>query len=323
MNIGNTLTKGIFTGKKFISCNKETILLVSGIAAGLGTVLLASKGTLAAKDIVKEHKEAVKDINEKAAASEEYKESEERRNDIVKNCVSTTARIAKVYAPSIVMGATSVCCLVAQHKILQNKVSNLEETVASLSAAYIAVDTAFKKYRKRVIDKYGEEVDRQLRFGETTETVDISETDEKGKTKKHKEKVKTVGDLDPSDYAKFFDATSPDFVFQDPQKYKPDWDANIRFLNCKQSFMNNKLEKEGYLFLNDVYEELGIPKTKAGQVVGWIFDPEDKTIDSRVSFGIFNPINHRTINGYEDECILLDFNVDGVIIDKVPGIAEK
>ena len=323
MNISNTLVKGIFTGKKFMISNKETILLISGITAGLGTVILASKGTLAAKDIIKEHKENVNDINKKTEALPDYKESEERRNDIVKNCVNTTAKIAKVYAPSIVMGATSVCCLVAQHKLLQNKVTNLEETVASLSAAYIAIDTAFKKYRKRVVDKYGEEIDRELRFGEKTEVIEVTETNEKGKTKTHKEKIKTIGDLDISDYAKFFDATSAEFIYQDPQRYKPDWDANIRFLNIKQSFANAKLEKQGYLFLNDVYDELGIPRTKAGQVVGWIFDPENSNIDSRVDFGIFEPRNHRTINGYEEDCILLDFNVDGVIVDKIPGLADK
>lgn len=323
MQLQNVICNAANLSAKVLRDNKEKILLGTGLAAGLGTVILASKGTLAAKDILAEHKQNVKDINEAAAASEEYKESKDYKSDVLGNCVATGSKLAKAYAPSVVMGATSVCCILAQHKMMSNKVVKLEETVASLSAAYIAVDTAFKKYRKRVVDKYGVEVDRELRFGEHTETIDITEVDEKGKTKKHKEKVKVVDDLDISDYAKFFDATSAEFIYQDPQHYKPDWDANIRFLNIRQTYCNTKLEKQGYLFLNDVYDELGIPRTKAGQVVGWIFDPEDPTIDSRVSFGIFEPRNHRTINGYEEECILLDFNVDGVIVDKIPGLSDK
>lgn len=303
--------------------NKENILLGAGLVAGLGTVILASKGTLAAKDIITEHKQNAIDIKEAAEESEEYRDSQSCKNDKIMNYVQTGTKLAKAYAPSVVMGATSVCCILAQHKMMNNKVVKLEETVASVSAAYIAVDSAFKKYRKRVIDKYGEAEDRYLRYGEETEKIDITEVDEKGKTKKKKVEKKVIGDLDPSDYAKFFDATSAEFIFQDPQHYKPDWDANIRFLNIQQSYANAKLEKEGYLFLNDVYDMLGIPKTKAGQVVGWIYDPEDKTIDSHVSFGIFEPRNHRTINGYEEECILLDFNVDGVIVDKIAGLAEK
>lgn len=303
--------------------NKENILLGAGLVAGLGTVILASKGTLAAKDIITEHKQNAIDIKEASEESEEYRDSQSYKNDKIMNYVQTGTKLVKAYAPSVVMGATSVCCILAQHKMMNNKVVKLEETVASVSAAYIAVDSAFKKYRKRVIDKYGEAEDRYLRYGEETEKIDITEVDEKGKTKKKKVEQKVVGDLDPSDYAKFFDSTSAEFIFQDPQHYKPDWDANIRFLNIQQSYANSKLEKEGYLFLNDVYDMLGIPKTKAGQVVGWIYDPEDKTIDSHVNFGIFEPRNHRTINGYEEECILLDFNVDGVIVDKIAGLAEK
>ena len=296
--------------------NKEKILLGTGLATGLGTVILASKGTLKAKDIIEDHKKRELDICTECT-------DEEFKQETVKNYVKTGTELVKVYAPSVVMGATSACCILAQHQMMNNKVVKLEETVASVTAAYIAVDTAFKKYRQRVIDKYGTEEDKYFRFGEKQDTIEVTEMNEKGKSKTKKEKITSVDDLDPSDYAKFFDATSAEFIFQDPEHYKADWDANIRFLNIQQSYANAKLERQGYLFLNDVYDMLGIKPTKAGQVVGWIFDPEDKTIDSKVNFGIFNPINHRTINGYEEECILLDFNVDGVIIDKIPGVADK
>ena len=307
---------------KLLFNNKEKILLGLGIAAGAGTVVTACAATLKVPEVIEEHNENKEKFKKAAEKNPDYKDSTDNKIDIIKNYTQTGVKVAKMYAPAVVLGATSVCCLVAQHKILQNKVANLEETVAGLSAAYIAVDTAFKNYRKRVIDKYGEEEDRYLRYGTKDEEIEVTEVNEKGKTKKYKEVVKTVEDIDISDYAKFFTYDNEQFNWQDAQHHTPDWDANIRFLNCQQAYANQKLELQGYLFLNDVYDMLGLPRTKAGQVVGWIFDPEDKTIDSRVSFGIFEPRNHRTINGYEEECILLDFNVDGPIIDRVPGMGD-
>lgn len=302
---------------KILDKNKEKILLGAGIAAGAGATVLACKATLKAKDILEEH-ETEKELIEYF----DNDDKDQHKQEVVKLYASTGVKIAKEYAPAAVLGATSVFCVIAQHRLMENKVVKLEGTIASLTAAYTAIDTAFKNYRKRVVDKYGEAVDREMRYGETTDTVTVTELDGKGKEKTKKVKVKSVDEPDPSDYAKFFDCTSEQFMFTDPEHRRPDWDANIRFLNCQQAFANQKLELQGYLFLNDVYEMLGIKPTKAGQVVGWIFDPDNTSIDSKVSFGIFEPRNHRTINGYEEECILLDFNVDGVIIDKVNDIAE-
>ena len=298
--------------------HKDKILLVGGLVAGAGTVVAASRATLKSQKVIDIHKRNVKNIKETCDLLPQWKDSDDHKRAVVATYANTGIQMAKMYAPAVVLGATSVACIIGEHCIMEKKVNNLEKTVASLSAAYIAIDNAFKAYRKRVVDKYGKEEDYKLRYGIKEEVVESK--DEKGKKKK--EKKEYLGDLPISDYAKFFDATSTEFKFQDPMKYKPDWDANITFLKLQESFANTRLEREGYLFLNDVYDMLGIPKTKAGQVVGWIYDPEDKSIDNRISFGIFEPRNHRTINGYEEECILLDFNVDGVIIDKVRNFGD-
>ncbi len=318
MGLQNTICRTAKLSLDILKRNKETVLLISGLAAGLGTVVTASKGTLAAKDIIEEHKQNVKDINEASETDPEYKDSDIHKKDVIKNCVCTSTKLVKAYAPSVVLGATSVCCILAQHKMMTTKVVKLEETVASLSAAYIAVDTAFKKYRKRVIDKYGEKEDAYFRYGLKEDTIEITEADEKGKTKKHKEKILTIDSLDKSDYAKFFDGSSEEFIFQDPMKYKPDWDANLRTLMIRQKTANDILIRDGYLFLNDVYDLLGMEKTKAGQVVGWIYDPENPNIDSCVDFKIISPIKDADIlDAYGEEGILVDFNVDGIIIDKL------
>lgn len=309
MELLNSLLDASNNAVKLLDDNKDKILLVSGLIAGAGTVVAASSASLKVKPVIDDYKVQVSNAKSK--------------KDIVKSSANTGVQLTKMYAPAAVLGATSVACIIGEHCVMQTKVNNLEKTVASLSAAYIAVDTAFKAYRKRVIAKYGEKEDRYFRFGETEETVNVTTVDEKGKEKKQKEVIKSVEKPELSDYAKFFDSTCSEFIFQDPQKYRPDWDRNISFLRLQEHIANVRLEREGYLFLNDVYDMLGIPKTQAGQVVGWIFDPENKNIDSNVSFGIFEPRNHRTINGYEEECILLDFNVDGVIVDKIKKFATK
>lgn len=304
---------------KILSNNKEKMLLIGGIGAGVGATVLACRATLKAQKVVDIHKHNSKVIKEACEYDPEYAESSEHTKDVVMNYANTGAQLAKMYAPSLVLGATSICCLVAEHAFMEKKVDNLEKTVASVTAAYVAVDTAFKKYRKRVVEKYGKEEDQKLLHGEHTETV--TETDlTTGKTKKVKKTF--VEDPDTSEYAKFFDCLSTQFMYLDPEQKRPDWDANIRFLTCQRAYAQQKLELQGYLFLNEVYEMLGLKPTKAGQVVGWVFDPENPDIDSFIDFGTFAIRNHRTINGFEDECILLDFNVDGVIIDKVCGMAD-
>ena len=116
---------------------------------------------------------------------------------------------------------------------------------------------------------------------------------------------------DYSDYARFFDVGNPN--------WEKDSEYNLMFLKRQQAYANDKLKANGYLFLNEVYDMLGIPKSKAGQVVGWIYDPENGSGDNYVDFGIYN-VNREAardfVNGYE-RTILLDFNVDGNIWEKM------
>lgn len=115
------------------------------------------------------------------------------------------------------------------------------------------------------------------------------------------------GDV-PSPYARFFDDSSP--------MWTRDSESNLRFLKHNQNYANDLLKSRGHLFLNDVYQLLGIPKTRAGQVVGWIYDPENGEGDNHVDFGIYHDDQHSRdfVNGYE-KSILLDFNVDGEILN--------
>ena len=112
---------------------------------------------------------------------------------------------------------------------------------------------------------------------------------------------------DISPYARWFD--------RDSNAYDPSGsEYNLYFLNCQQNYATEKLRHRGYLFLNEVYDMLGIPRTKAGQVVGWVYDERNPVGDNFVNFGIYEDYNAAFINGYADK-VLLDFNVDGNILD--------
>ena len=176
------------------------------------------------------------------------------------------------------------------------------------------MDKGFKDYRGRVIERFGERVDHELKHD--IKAVDITDTVTDEKTGEPKEVKKTIDvatweDLGYSQYARFFD--------EGCKSWEKNAEYNLMFLRSEQQYANDRLKANGYLFLNDVYDRLGIPRTKAGQVVGWIYDPENPTGDNYVDFGIYDVHRERNrafVNGYE-RCILLDFNVDGDILNKI------
>lgn len=111
-----------------------------------------------------------------------------------------------------------------------------------------------------------------------------------------------------SDYARFFDDECTGWT-KDP-KY------NLMYLKTQQTYCNELLRSKGHLFLNKVYEILGMPETKTGQIVGWIYDENDPNLDNYVDFGLSEERCENFVNGYENT-VLLDFNVDGNILDRI------
>lgn len=110
-----------------------------------------------------------------------------------------------------------------------------------------------------------------------------------------------------SRYAMYFDEENPNFDGKHPE-------FNRIFLAAQQRYANDLLKTKGYLFLNDVYKMLGLPETKAGQIVGWVYNTESPFGDNYVDFGIFDEHNKNFING-KSNIALLDFNVDGNILE--------
>ena len=217
--------------------------------------------------------------------------------------------IAKLYGPSVLVGVLGITSILAGNNILRKR-------NVALTAAYTAVDSSFKKYRERVVERFGEAVDRELKNNARKEEVEVVETDENGEEKVVKKAAYVVSPSDISEYARFFEEYTVD---DKGNRIKNTYwtssnEYNLMFLKKAESFANDKLRINGYLFLNEVYEMLGIPKTKAGQVVGWVYDEKNPVGDNYVDFGLYkdNLSYSDFVNGY-DPAILLDFNVDGNI----------
>ena len=280
------------------------ILAGVGVVGVIASTVMACKATTKLNDILSESKEQLEQIKTVAvdpAYADKYTEDDAKKDTTI-TYVQTGVKVAKLYTPSVILCASSLGCLLASNNILK-------KLNAALAAAYMTVDKSFKEYRRRVAERFGDEVEKEIRYN--IKAKEITTVDEEGNEVKETVKVMEGAD-DPttySDYARFFDESCP--AWQNDPEY------NLTFLRAQQQYANDLLKAQGRLFLNDVYKMLGIDITKAGQVVGWIYDPDCPVGDNFVDFGIYDMSKERVrafVNGYEPN-ILLDFNVDGNIWD--------
>ena len=280
------------------------ILAGVGVVGVIASTVMACKATTKLNDILAESKEQLEQIKTVAvdpAYADKYTEDDAKKDTTI-TYVQTGVKVAKLYTPSVILCASSLGCLLASNNILKKR-------NAALSAAYMTVDKSFKEYRRRVAERFGDEVEKEIRYN--IKAKEIVTVDEEGN--EVKETVKVIEGADNpttySDYARFFDESCP--AWQNDPEY------NLTFLRAQQQYANDLLKANGRLFLNDVYKMLGIDITKAGQVVGWVYDPDCPVGDNFVDFGIYDMSKERVrafVNGYEPN-ILLDFNVDGNIWD--------
>lgn len=297
-NLTRTFNKFGFKLKK----HSPEILVVAGVIGTVASAVMACKATTKVSGIIDDAKEEISKVHsvmEDENYADKYTE-EDSKKDLTIIYAQTGLKIAKLYAPSVILGVLSLGGILASNNILRKR-------NVALAAAYATIDNSFKDYRKRVVERFGEEIDKQLKYNIKAEEIEETVIDENGEEKKVKTTVDAIDPDTVSDYARFFDAASP--------YWEKDSEYNLMFLKSQQKYANDLLKAQGYLFLNDVYKALGIDQTKAGQVVGWIYDPENPNGDNYVDFGIYDYDDDRKrafVNGYEKN-ILLDFNVDGNI----------
>lgn len=291
------------TSKAVMKLKKHSpeILVVSGIAGTVVSAVLACKATTKVAEILDETKGTLDTIHEGmetgAINGQEYT-NEDGKKDTVVVYAQTGMKLAKLYGPAIILGTLSVTSILASNNILRKR-------NVALGAAYAAIDKSFKEYRGRVIERFGEQVDTELKYGIKAKKFEEIEVDpETGKEKKVK---KTVMVADPnlqSDYAVYFDSKS--------RNYETNPDYNRMFLKAQQAFANDKLQTRGHLFLNEVLDDLDLPRTPAGQIVGWTKDGPDGYVNFRIV-----EVERETEDGRHEPALLLDFNVEGNIWEKM------
>lgn len=312
-DILTTMKRSIsMTGLKFKKHSPE-IMVVAGVVGVVASAVMACKATTKVSQIVEDAKEEVAQVHrtlenpilqEKFVEKfgEEYTE-EQSKKDLAIVYAHTGLKFVKLYGPAVLLGGVSIASILFSHNILRKR-------NVALAAAYATIDKGFKEYRGRVIERFGEQLDRELKYNIRAKEITEVKVNEDGS---HETTTQVVDVIDPnagrSDYAKFFDEYCDGWT--------KDAELNLVFLKHQQSMANKKLQDEGYLFLNDVYKMLGIQPTKAGQIVGWVYDEKNPVGDNYVDFGLYDITNENArdfVNGRE-RSILLDFNVDGVIYD--------
>ena len=291
------------TSKAVMKLKKHSpeILVVAGIAGTVVSAVLACKATTKVAEILDETKGTLDTIHEGmetgAINGQEYT-TEDGKKDTVVVYAQTGVKLAKLYGPAIILGTLSITSILASNNILRKR--NI-----ALGAAYAAIDKSFKEYRGRVIERFGDQVDTELKYGIKAKKFEEIEVDpETGKEKKVK---KTVMVADPnlqSDYAVYFDSKS--------RNYETNPDYNRMFLKAQQAFANDKLQTRGHLFLNEVLDDLDLPRTPAGQIVGWTKDGPDGYVNFRIV-----EVERETEDGRHEPALLLDFNVEGNIWEKM------
>lgn len=289
------------------------ILVVAGVVGTVASAVMACKATTKVNVVLEDTKHQVDVIHAGAEAGEVkgYMENgevgmvpytpEDCKKDLTIVYAQTGLKFAKLYGPAVLLGAASITSILVGHNILRKR-------SLALAAAYTAVDKGFKEYRGRLMERFGEhgeQLDRELRYNIKAKEIEETVINEDGT---ESTVTKTVEVIDPEaahgQYTFCFDETSTLWV--------RDAERNKYALLRQQNYANERLQAEGRLFLNDVLKMVGLPATRLGQTVGWVYDGSINQID----FGIFNihcEANRNFVNGLE-KSIWLNFNVQGDIL---------
>jgi len=271
--------------------NSPHIFFVAGMAGSVTSTVLACRATLKLGETLDEIQHDIKQAKDLQPTSDVQTNypAEQWHKDMGYVYGKAGLKLAKLYAPSVALGAASMACLTGSHVQLTRR-------NAAMMAAYAAIQKAYDDYRVRVRDELGQ--DKEL------DVYHATKTEAKLEGKKSTE-VKVSDPNVWSAYARWFDEAS--------REWKKDPELNRLFVQCQQNYANQLLQTRGHVFLNEVYDMLDIERSKAGQVVGWVIGSDG---DNHIDFGVYETFSAAFVNGRE-KSILLDFNVDGVIYDKI------
>lgn len=303
-NLTNVFSKLAGRGELLLKKNSPELLIFGGIAGLVCAGVLACRSTLKVEGIIDEANEKKEDMKRTLEASPDKYSQQDYQEDMLKLTYKTGLEFAKIYGPPVTLAALSVASILSGHNIMKTR-------NVALIAAYKAIEGGFAEYRDRVQQRFGSEVEHELRyntFRDNENVIEITDDNEEWSVV-NKEITKVNKDqLNYSVHAKFFDEANPNW------SKVPEY--NRLFIQSQQNYANDMLHARGHMFLNEVYDMLGIPRSSAGSVIGWVCG---KDYNNYIDFGIFNGNNPAAINfiNGDERSVLLDFNVDGIIYDLI------
>lgn len=292
-------------GRQVLVAQKHspTMLVVAGAVGVVSTAILAGRATLKMSEVLEQGEDHLKKVE--VTLTEDDHEIKKASFGVK---LQVAIKIAKLYAPTVIVGVATVGALTGSHVIMRRR-------NAALGAAYAVVHKSFGEYRGRVIEDQGKEKDLEYRFG-TVEREIVEEGPNGPETRVIKgpdaEAIKQSADWT---YARIFDRENENWSTVPNQ--------NQYFLQMVENNCNRMLRTNGFLFLNDVYDQLGMKRSKPGQVVGWALSPKinpetgQDMSDGYVDFGYFKEGMYQGkefATGNKD-AYLLDFNVDGNVLE--------
>jgi hypothetical protein len=288
MDMKKILSTIKFFGKKYA----PEILLGTAAVAGTACIATSCRATIKAKKSWEEHQERKLLIADKLQS--EQITSEESKVEMRKEIVKVGLELAKEYAIPFSLYTATIGCVLGSYKIQKSRLQAISATLSAMSAAYSSLVMRLKNGAENGLT--AEEV-LQGKFVCKVENEDGTV----------EEYTTTVKNPYNNPFRFRFD------------KYSTAWEhhhfSNECILRAEENWANTALDLNGYLFLNDVLDRLGLPKTKAGQILGW---RKDGNGDGFVDFGV---VDCQTLTGaeYDDNAFELNFNVDGDILTDFPN----
>lgn len=297
-----SITTAFYTGAARISKHAPTILSVTASAGVIATGYLAWKAGTRFEDVEGRDWDRRKECLRNAdIIPDEDVPKIERKNRIL--FILDTVRTV---APAAIVGAATITMIYFSNSISKKR-------LAAMGAAYATLQTAFDGYKRTMVEALGKEsVEKILKpklpnVGKSAEEI-LSSDNKSDAANVSDAVVNSLKALSP--YARIIAEESSTC-------WDPNEDYTSQNLAAVQLWANRRLERKGHLFLNEVFDQLGLSRTREGAVVGWLKNGEG---DNYVSFGDFDASVYRVpSDDYTrvDSNFIVDFNVDGVIWDRI------
>ena len=230
----NLIKSMVSTVTRFVDKNSQTIMAVAAVGGLIGTVVLAFKAASKVNEITDKAKNRIDLINDAEELDDEEKK-EERKTVII----DTAKKLVPVLAP--VAG-----CTMATAGLMIGSTAISVKKINSLTSIAMMSESAYKELFNKTKEIVGEEKAKEIQEKADTEVMNTTPVDKP---------LQARG----GDYL-CYDAMCGRYFYSDRETIR---EAVNNINHCITS------GHDDYMSLNDLYVELGLPCTIAGEDRGW------------------------------------------------------